>query len=145
MVSKMKNVKVLYDNVLFASKMERDYYIYLLNELKIPKSKIILQPEFILQEKFTDIEGKKHRAITYKSDFQIGDTVIDVKGMVDQKFPIKKKMFLKRYNSDRCMARYADNPLTLKVITKAPKWTGEKWIDLDKLNKLRRERKKNGI
>jgi len=144
-MAKYNNKKVIYDGVLWDSIMERDYYIYLLNEMKIPKRKIILQPEFVLQEKFTDTEGKKHRAITYRADFQIGNEVIDVKGMEDQKFPIKKKMFLKRYNSDRCMARYADNPLTLTVITKAPKWTGKKWIKLDELKKLRRERKKNRI
>ena len=142
-MAKYNNKKVIYNTKKFDSIMERDYYIYLLNELEIPERKIILQPKFVLQEKFTDSDGKKHREITYTADFQIDDIVIDVKGMVDQKFPIKKKMFLKRYNSDRCMAKYADNPLTLKVITKAPKWTDEKWIELDKLNKMRRERKKN--
>lgn len=142
-MSKYNNKKVVYRTIEFDSKMERDYYIYMINLLKIPAHKIKLQPVFELQRAFVDSSGKKHRAITYKADFQVDNEVIDVKGMIDQKFPIKKKMFLKRYGSNKGLSKYADNPLTLKVITKAPKWTGKEWIELDELIKLRRM-KKNG-
>jgi len=59
---------------------------------------IILQPKFLLQDKFTcHWSGKKYRDMTYCADFQVGNIVIDVKGMKTEVFKIKEKLFRCRY------------------------------------------------
>jgi len=130
---------VVYAGLKFDSQQELDYYKHL---LEMGHKDIILQPKFELQAKFTDSTGKKHMAINYIADFQIGNVVIDVKGVETTDFKIKKKMFLKRYNSNMCLSSYADNPLELKIIAKAPKYSGVEWIDYDELKKIRAKRKK---
>lgn len=56
---------------------------------------------WLLQKKFTDKEGRNHRAITYTDDFQYeidGVLIVeDVKGYVTQEFARTWKLFLSRY------------------------------------------------
>lgn len=127
MATYTKVKKVLFDGITFDSQMECDYYIELLTTYK--KSDIIIQPKFMLLEKF-EKNGKKHRAIEYSADFQIGNQVYDVKGFSTIQFIIKRKLFDYRYPD-----------LDLNLVTKAPKWYGAKWIDVDLLKKMRKARK----
>lgn len=102
-MSKYHNRKVTIDGFTFHSQKEGDYYCEV--KLRFNAGDILgfeLQPEFILQEAFTDSMGKKHRAIKYKADFRILHSVyeqeiVDVKGMKTKEYMIKKKLFLKRY------------------------------------------------
>ena len=128
-MAKYNNNLVTYDNIKFDSEMERDFYIYLLT--KYEKNDIKIQPVFELQPKFTDIDNKKIRAITYSADFQVGIIVFDVKGMTTQQGEMRIKMF-----------KYVHRDLYLKVITKAPKYLCKDWIELDDLKKARKVRKK---
>lgn len=86
------------DGITFDSAMESRYY----KQLKEWKALGIvesfeLQPEFILQERFTKF-GRTIRPITYKADFFVVYTdgrieVVDVKGYEDEVFRIRKKIF----------------------------------------------------
>lgn len=124
-MSKYKNKKVIVDEIKFDSKLESEWYLD--NKHLNP----ILQPSFELQEAFRK-NGKLHRAITYKADFQLNNEVIDVKGIETTDFKIKKKLFKYKYPE-----------LTLKVVCKCPKKylefnNNEKWIELDLLKRLRK-------
>lgn len=132
-MTKYKNKKIEFEGIMFDSEMELNFYKYLLTKYK--KEEIVLQPKFLLQESFRDNQGMLQRKIEYIADFMILNTkeVIDIKGFQDQKFPIKKKLFLYKYRD-----------YTLKLITKAPKYTGKEWIELDELKKVRKGRKNNG-
>ena len=132
-MNKYKNKKVEFECIVFDSEMELKFYKYLLT--KYSKEEIVLQPKFLLQESFRDNQGILQRKIEYIADFMILDTkeVIDVKGFQDQKFPIKKKLFLYKFRE-----------YTLKLLTAAPKYTGKEWIELDELKKVRKGRKNNG-
>jgi hypothetical protein len=99
------------DGHVFASRMEAEAYREIRDILGVEA--FHLQPEFLLQEKFTDSEGNKHRAIMYRADFLIGgppregpDTpvlpgqmVVDVKGHKTELFRLKQKLFLARYRT----------------------------------------------
>ena len=98
---KYSNKKVEVDGHKFDSKKEANRYL----ELKLQQktgyiSNLELQPEFILQDSFKS-GGKAYRAIKYIADFRYiknGDVIIeDVKGMKTEKYLIKKKLFLKKY------------------------------------------------
>lgn len=128
-MNKYKNNKVTYEGITFDSTMERDFYIFLLQRYE--KEEIIIQPKFELQEKFWDREGNTIRAITYTADFQAGSIVYDVKGMMTQQGEMRVKMF-----------KYKHKHLYLKVVTKAPKYSGKEWIEINELKKIRKERKK---
>lgn len=128
MINKYKNKKVEFDGVKFDSEMELKFYKYLLT--KHDKSEIIVQPSYTLIDSFRDNEGKLVRAITYKADFEVLGVLYDVKGMSLPLFLIKEKLFKYRYPEK-----------TLKVITKAPSYTGKEWIELSELKKIRKEKK----
>lgn len=91
-------------NLIFDSKREAMHYAKL---LEMQKEGLIrdlkLQPEFVLQEKFTDKTGKHHRAIVYIADFQFVEVstgltiVVDTKGMATPVFKLKLKLLLYRY------------------------------------------------
>lgn len=92
---KFTNKRVLYDGNWFDSKKELEYYLYLLT--KYNKESIILQPKFMLQDKF-EVHGEKIRAITYSADFQVGNIVIDVKNsgtFITPEFKLKFKIVKK--------------------------------------------------
>ena len=97
----MNNVKVCYEGISFASKLERDYYIYLktqdIRDLQV-------QVPFILQEKFR-LNGKMIREIKYIADFTYYDKedkfhVIDTKGWLTDVFKLKAKLFAYRYKTE---------------------------------------------
>lgn len=101
-MNKFRAVKTIVENIKFDSKGEARRFC----DLKILErvgeiSDLSLQPEFILQEPFTDSSGVKHRAIKYRADFKYlekGQWVIeDFKGHITVEFNLKKKLFLKRY------------------------------------------------
>lgn len=100
---KYSNKKTEVDGITFDSRKEADYYCEL--KLRLKARDILgftLQPEFILQEPFTDNAGKAHRAVIYRADFIILhksglEEVVDVKGMKTKEYLIKKKLFLARY------------------------------------------------
>lgn len=100
-MSKYKNKKVVVDNILFDSKKEANYYIYL--KMLEDAGKIVdleLQRKFVLQPTFK-LNGKAYRAITYVADFVYKDDngihVVDTKGYRTEVYKIKKKIFMKKY------------------------------------------------
>lgn len=110
-LNKYKNVKTTINNIEFSSKMEGKVYECLLN---LEKNNIIkelsLQPKFVLLDSFKGMyyDSKKEkiidnkiREVTYISDFAFiyknKKFVLEVKGMMDQKYPIKRKLFLHKY------------------------------------------------
>ena len=129
MINKYRNKKIEFEGILFDSEMEANYYKYLLTKHK--KEEIEVQPKFVLIPSFRDNQNQLIRAITYSGDFRIGNEVIDIKGITTQQGEMRIKMFKKFYSE-----------LHLKVLTKAPKYTGLEWIELSELKKIRKERKK---
>ncbi len=103
---KYGNRKTVIDGIKFDSKAEAERY----KELKILEKaglikKLILQPEFLLQDKFK-YNGKTERAVKYIADFKYFDVakgvyvVEDVKGVETEAFKIKRKLFLKLYGDN---------------------------------------------
>ena len=87
--------------IKFASKAEAQRYVVLNHLEKAGKiSDLILQPNFILQEKFSHY-GKIIRAISYVADFlylENGKSIVeDVKGMKTPVYELKLKLFLSLY------------------------------------------------
>ena len=90
------------DGIKFASKREANRYIILKSREEAGEiSDLELQPVFILQEKFTDDYGTKHRAIRYTADFRyIEDgirVVEDVKGKKTTDFSIRWKWVIRQH------------------------------------------------
>lgn len=147
---KYAHIKTEIDGIMFDSKMEADFYIYL-KALKEEGSVLHFetQPEYVLQEKFIIFEGvtyegthplfnklkRKHNlstvaAIKYRSDFLVtfsdGDqVVIDVKGVETPEFKIKKKLFMYKYPE-----------LELMLLT----WYGKQWVTLDEQKAMKKEK-----
>ncbi len=101
-MSKYNAVPIVVDGIRFASKGEAKRYKELALLEKARKiSNLTLQPEFELLDAFTDNQGRRHRAIKYRADFQyIEDKkwiVEDYKGVQTPAFKLKMKMFLKNY------------------------------------------------
>ena len=104
--SKYKAKKTIIDGITFDSKSEARRY----EELKLLQrggaiKHLSLQPRFMLQEGFKNIHtGKKERAIEYVADFQYDEedrTIVeDVKGFKTADYKIKRKLFIKRYQSE---------------------------------------------
>lgn len=85
------------DGIVFDSKLEGMAYTFLQSK----HIKFDLQPRYVLQEKFTDGDGKKHRSIVYVGDFLIhgkdGDFLVDMKGVVTPMFNLKEKLLMSRH------------------------------------------------
>lgn len=153
-MGKIKHKKTEIDGIIFASKLEAQYYEKLKQDLKDGKIKeFSLQPEFILQEKFIVVDGEviygsnkdfdkikrktkaeTVRQIKYIGDFLITDNdgqqrVVDTKGKSTTEFEIKKKMF------------YAKFPMYKLEILIYNKKANE-WVDYYKYNKELRAKKK---
>ena len=133
-MSKYNAKKVELDGHIFASRAEAKYYIQLkwLRSNKQIKG-FELQPKFLLQEAFKK-DGKTHRKIEDIADFKIINLdgsieIIDIKGMTTPIFQLKQKLFHYKY------------PHKLTLLTYSAKWGG--WIELDELNKLRKQAKKD--
>lgn len=137
--NKFNAKKVTVDGFKFDSQAEADYWLYLKELWQEGKIlEIELQPKYELQPKFTNPRGSKILPINYKADFLVtykdgSKQVIDVKGMETADFKLKKKMFEYKYDQ------------SLILVCKAPKYLApQKWIELDDLKQIRKERKKLG-
>ena len=103
---KYGNKKTIVDGKKFDSKAEAERYKKLKFMEKANKIKdLVLQPEFLLQDKFR-YRGKTEREVKYIADFKYFDVekgvyvVEDVKGVETEVFKIKRKLFLKQYGSE---------------------------------------------
>jgi len=103
MVSKYRSKITKIDGIKFHSKKEALRYKELINLKNNGMIKdLILQPVFILQEKFK-YENKTIRAIKYIADFQWTDSysgaiiVEDVKGFKTEIYKLKRKLFLYKF------------------------------------------------
>ena len=104
--SKYNAKKVEIDGIKFDSKAEGDYYLHL--KQQVTERQILgfeRQKRMLLQEGFS-VEGVKGkiRPIFYVVDFIVTEndgtiTYIDVKGVETDVFKLKKKLFMKRYNT----------------------------------------------
>ena len=107
---KFNNIHTTIDGINFDSLDEGKRYQQL--ELLLQAgviSDLKVHPRYLLDEKFTDMEGTHHRAIYYEGDFEYienGQTVCeDVKGknkrtgkfVLTEVFKMKAKMFARRY------------------------------------------------
>lgn len=104
--SKYKAKKTVVDGITFDSKKEARRY----QELKLLEragaiKDLVLQPRFLLQDKFKH-KGKTERKIEYVADFKYLDiktgrvVVEDTKGYKPDVYNIKRKLFLKKYGED---------------------------------------------
>ena len=101
---KYNNTKTVVDGIKFDSKREGARYLTLKHmEQDGLIQNLILQPKFLLQDKFR-YQGKAIREINYIADFEYvqgGVTIVeDVKGMETKDFILKKKLFLKQYGEN---------------------------------------------
>jgi len=104
--SKYGNVKTFYNGVVYESKREADCARDL-DTLKKAVGKeriesIERQVPFLLQNKFTDNTGTKHREIKYIADFKVKYTdgreaYVESKGMRTDVYKIKLKLLLYKY------------------------------------------------
>jgi hypothetical protein len=131
--SKYGAAKVHVNGIKFDSIVEAKYYVYLLKEKATRKNikEIKMQVPFILQEGIKK-NGKTILPIKYIADFVVDYTndttrVIDIKGVVTADFKIKRKIFEYKYHDYtlECINLYED-----------------KWLHLDEIEKLRKEKKK---
>lgn len=142
------------DGIVFDSQTEAEYYQHL-KELKKNKQikDFTMQDEYILQEKFLIVEGKRIngsdkdfkklqkanpgctiQAIKYNADFTVYHNdgsiqVIDVKGQKTADFKLKEKMFnymYPQYNKLFCVVKY----------------NGE-WLEYNEANKIKKSKKKS--
>lgn len=101
-IPKYRNKKTEYDGILFDSKKEAEFYRSLLEQKKAGYViEILLQPKYLLQEKFRK-NGKVFREIIYIADFEVTyedghKEIIDTKGMKTKDYRIKQKLFEYKY------------------------------------------------
>ena len=99
MPGKYNSKKIVIDGYTFDSIVESQRY----GELVMMRcageiTDLQVHPVFVLLDAFTDARGRKHRALTYESDFiyrelNSGLVVIeDVKGIKTKEFRIKEKL-----------------------------------------------------
>ena len=153
-MGKIYHKKTEIDGIVFDSQTEAEYYQYL-KELKKNKQikNFTMQDEFILQEKFIIVDGKRINgsdkefkkvqkanpgctiaAIKYIADFTVYHNdgsvqVVDVKGQKTADFKLKEKMFnymYPQYNKLFCVVKYK----------------GE-WLEYNEANKIKKANKKN--
>lgn len=103
--SKYNAKKTIVDGHPFDSKREAERYCELKFFVRAGEIRNLeLQLRFLLQDKFVDKQGNKHRKIEYVADFlyidKLGRNVVeDVKGVLTDVYKIKKKIFLKKYDN----------------------------------------------
>jgi len=90
--------------IVFDSKAEgQEYLLAISNQRAGLITQLEVQKSFILQEGFTDAQGKRHQDIEYIADFYFYDKsqkryrVIDVKGFETEVFKLKRKLFNYKY------------------------------------------------
>lgn len=122
------------NGIVFDSKLEGEYYLYLKKQQKEGKIKIFArQPTFMLQGGYKK-DGKNIRPINYKADFKIyhldgSEEIIDIKGYETPEFKIKRKIFEHKY------------PLIKLTLIKYVKKYGG-WINTDEWERLKKAEKK---
>jgi hypothetical protein len=128
--------KRTFQGIVFDSEMELKFYRDYLLPLKEKGDivSIILQPKFILQDKFKKY-GRIILPIHYVGDFEVvwkdgRNIVYDVKGLPTQEARLKRKAFDYKYPDK-----------TLEWIALSIKYGG--WIEYDQLQKLRAKDKKD--
>lgn len=102
-MNKYYNKKTKIDGIKFDSQLEAKRYkeLKLMEQTGLIKD-LILQPKFILQEKFK-YKNKTYRKIEYIADFSyfsIEDDVLvieDVKGVKTDVFKLKEKLLLNKF------------------------------------------------
>ncbi len=136
--NKYKNKKIEIDNIKFDSEMESKFY----QKAKEFNIELGMRKTFILQPSFV-YKNKNILPIKYVSDFDIGKYIIDIKGMKTTEFKLKEKIFKYQYGKEYelvcicpCPKKYLDK------IDKEYIWEKLEFIELDKLQKLRKEDKK---
>ena len=104
--SKYKAKKTVVDGITFDSKKEaRRYQELKLLEMAGAIKDLVLQPRFLLQDKFK-YKGKTERKIEYVADFKYLDTktgrvvVEDTKGYRPDVYKLKRKLFLKKHGDE---------------------------------------------
>ena len=132
-MSKYNNKKVEVLGYKFDSKIESEYFLYLLKRQELGEIACFeMQVPFVLLEPYA-LRGRKIRGINYIADFVVyyhdkAREGIDIKGFETSDFKLKKKLFEYKYE------------IPLKLITYSKIDGG--WIDLNELAKARKERKK---
>lgn len=106
-MSKYNAKKVEYQGMIFDSKFELTYFIYLQELEKQGKiSNLERQVKYVLLPRQTDAIGKfKFHPVEYKSDFEYDDCeqthhTVDTKGFRTADFRIKQKLFYYRTNRE---------------------------------------------
>ena len=134
-MSKYKANKIEFDNIIFDSKVECEYYKLLKEKVKNGEIKsFTIQPTYELQPSFIK-NGIKYRSINYISDFLIlnnDDSIylIDIKGFQTVDSKLKKKIFDYKYPN-----------IELKLLGYVAKYGG--FIPLDEINAIRRKNKRD--
>ncbi len=101
--NKYKAEKVTVDGHEFPSRKEANKYCELLIEQRAGiVKKIELQPVFILQDGYTDKQGRWVKPIIYWADFGVTYMdgrvqIVDTKGFRTKVYLMKKKMLLAKY------------------------------------------------
>ena len=97
--AKYKNERTEIDGHKFDSIKEAEYYVILKDREKKGEIRYLkLQYPVEIQPSFTDKQGKRIRAITYRADFYFYDCtlkswrIIDVKGFKTDVYLLKKKL-----------------------------------------------------
>lgn len=135
----MQSKKVTVDGILFDSKTEADYYVFLRYQEKTGAiSDLRCHPRYELIPAITTMQGKRQRAINYILDFDyIRDgkrVAVDVKGWAMEDAQLKRKLFQWKYPT-----------IELQWVAKSLKWGHAGWIDYDELQTLRRRAKRRSL
>jgi hypothetical protein len=132
--SKYNAKKIIINGEKLDSRLEADYYLYLL-ELKRENNIVDfdLKPTFILQPAFVK-NGVKFSAIKYIADFSVSYPdgtveIVDTKGIITPDFALKKKIF-----------EYNFPTLHLRILKFVQSMGG--WIEFDEWKKIRKQRAK---
>lgn len=93
--------KVTIDGIIFDSKIEGDYYLYLKTQQEKWLLTFSIQPKYLLIPKF-EKNWEKFRKMDYIADFEVNYSdwrveVVDVKGMPTEQSKIKRKIFDYKY------------------------------------------------
>lgn len=129
--------KRTYKGITYDSETEMKFMIeYVEPKIKSGEvTKVERQVTYVLQEGFTNFEGKKVLPIKYKSDFNLtyrdnNEVVFDVKGRADNLSLLKRKWMWKKYPD-------------VKLVFIGRSLIDGGWIEYDQLKKMRSRRKRS--
>lgn len=100
--SKYGNEPTVVDGVRFDSAAEAEHYqALLLRQHAGEISDLVCQPRYVLQEAFSDTQGRRWAAITYRADFSFSEggraVAVDIKGALTEAFSVRRRLFVYRY------------------------------------------------